>query len=240
MGTYDALTATEKWQITRLINEGNTNASQIARLVGRSRCTIRNFAKESGLSLQTRFSCKVCEHPKVERIDALIRGGLAFPSIAAEVSGLNKDQIRVHANKCLSVHRRVRICVVCGFPDRERVEAEILARVPASTTSRWSGLPIGSLHRHGRDCLGRPKGVAFMRCQVCTHPECELIERAMESGTMRTVIAAMFDLPNGSVQYHWQRHLNDPDFQAARAAFEIERLAAVRRFAGPERSEGEF
>lgn len=75
MGTYDALTAVEKWQITRLINEGNTNASQIARLVGRSRCTIRNFAMESGLSLQPRFSCKVCSHPSADRIDDLIRRG---------------------------------------------------------------------------------------------------------------------------------------------------------------------
>lgn len=233
MAVYDALTPSERDQIASLIDDGECNASVIARIIGRSRGAVSNFARESGRPLQQRFACKVCLFSDRPAVDAAVLEGMPYLLVAETWPTFSKEQIRSHGVKCLGHHRGTKgeWCKACAHPERSRVDAEILARVPASSTSRWSGLGQGTLHRHGRNCLGRPKGKAFL-CRVCTHPEVDLIDRALLSGTMRTVVAVMFDLPLTAVRYHWERHAKNASFQAERARFETARLAVVQRWAG--------
>ena len=98
-----------------------------------------------------------------------------------------------------------------------------------ATLGERFGLSVGRISDHMVNHVGysRDQGLT---CQTCLHPDRAAIDALLRSGEACFRVSKRYGLPNSSLRRHTHCHLDNPEWEAKRAAVAAARLEAVRRY----------
>lgn len=179
------------------------------------------------------YRCRICTSEQADEIDAAIRAGETYTSIALQYS-LTHSNVSRHARRDLGVAVGIgsRLsCRVCVGGERDSIELAILEDPPPSVaelSERFPSVPPGSIKRHRIKCMGYRVGAIFT-CPICEDTRVPPINQALDTLAVSDV-ATLFNLDVDSTSWHRRNHLSNTDRELALARQSFNRLDAVRRF----------
>lgn len=122
-------------------------------------------------------------------------------------------------------------CAVCLHPRQDQIEVAMLAGMTTSEVCRIWGISESSRHLH-RSHMGVPSRNAI-QCRTCLHPDVEHLDELLIAGERGAVatVARIVGVTSGAVSQHKRLHLNDPLAAEAVAAYQVQRLHAIKSWA---------
>ena len=186
--------------INTMIKSRTHSFVALGKLFGIGKESIRHHAsRHLGMVLGTGGkSCMCCDSSHREEIDAALRAGVRVMAVAREFL-ISAASLKNHKERHLGITATVIRCSVCAHPERDIIEASIIAGQTLQATADRFGMKPNTLLNHKKSHMGLVNFGRVVRCSICAHERAGDINRDLLNGMTFRQVALRYGInPSGS------------------------------------------